>query len=170
LAMSEGFHPKARLSFPSALSLGVAGIDEVLEAELDEDCADEQVLERLTQQAPAGLTIDRLERVPPGTRKAQLVRLTYEVPVPAERLSLVEQAIVALLEQPAVWIARPDRAEQIDVRANLEHLALQNDRLVMSFRAGREAAARPRDVLLLLGLGDIEECGVFLTRTRVELA
>jgi radical SAM-linked protein len=169
LAMSEGFHPKAKLSFPSALSLGVAGIDEVLEAELDEECADEEVLERLHQQAPAGLTIDRLERVPTGKRKAQLIRLTYEVLVPASRRSHVEQAIVALLEQPELWMERPDRAVQIDVRANLEHLALEGGRLVMSFRAGREAAARPRDVLQLLGLGDIEEGGVFLTRTRVEL-
>ena len=170
LAMSEGFHPKAKLSFPSALSLGVAGVDEVLEAELDEQLADEQLLERLREQAPPGLTIERLEQVPPGSRKAHVTRLTYEVPVPADRLTALQEAIAALLKQPEVWMERSDRAVQIDVRANLDQLALQNGRLVMSFRVGREAAARPRDLLQLLGLGDIEESGVFLTRTRVELA
>jgi hypothetical protein len=52
----------------------------------------------------------------------------------------------------------------------LEHLALEHGQLVMTFRAGREAAARPRDVLQSLGLGDLETSGLFLTRTRVELA
>lgn len=184
LAMSEGFHPKAKLSFPSALSLGVAGIDEVLEVELEEECADDEVLQRLAIQAPEGLTIDGLQRLPPGARKAQVSRLTYEVLVPAERLQEVERAIVALLERPEVWIERPERASEvsadpavrhprrsvpINVRANLDHLALEDGRLVMIFRAGREAAARPRDVLPLLGLGDLEQCGLFLTRTRVEL-
>ena len=28
LSMSEGFHPKARLNFPSALSVGITGEDE----------------------------------------------------------------------------------------------------------------------------------------------
>jgi radical SAM-linked protein len=169
LAMSEGFHPKAKLSFPSALSLGVAGIDEVLEVELNEECADESVRERLAREAPAGLTIDRIERLPPGARKAQVSHLTYEVPVPADRLQIVAQSIAALLERPEVWIERPERPARLDVRANLDHLALEDGRLVMRFRAAREAAARPRDVLQLLGLGDIETSGVFLTRTRVEL-
>ena len=30
-SMSEGFHPKARMSFPSALALGIQGADEVME-------------------------------------------------------------------------------------------------------------------------------------------
>ncbi len=32
LAMSQGFHPHARINFPSALALGIQGEDEVVEA------------------------------------------------------------------------------------------------------------------------------------------
>ncbi len=36
LGMSEGFHPKPRMSFPSALAVGIAGTDEVMELELSQ--------------------------------------------------------------------------------------------------------------------------------------
>jgi radical SAM-linked protein len=170
LAMSEGFHPKARLSFPSALSLGVAGTDEVLEAELTAELEDEVVLGLLRREAPPGLTVDSIERMPPGLKKAQVVRMTYEVPVPAERLSAVERAVADLLAQEAVWVTRSDRSTPVDLRAGLEQLALREDRLVITLLAAREASARPRDVLAQVGLADLESTGTTLTRTRVELA
>ena len=37
LSMTEGFHPKPRIGFPSALALGVEGLDEVVEIELAEE-------------------------------------------------------------------------------------------------------------------------------------
>jgi radical SAM-linked protein len=169
LAMSEGFHPKARISFPSALSLGVAGTDEVLEAELTETLADEELLERLRQQAPPGLTVDVIQLLPPGQKKAQVARMTYEVAVPAERQAAVQLAVEALWTQAEVWVTRLDRQIQVDLRAGLEQLELQHGRLVITLLAAREAAARPRDVLAHLGLADLESSGMYLTRTRVEL-
>ncbi len=37
LSMTEGFHPKPRLNFPSALAVGIAGADELLELDLAEE-------------------------------------------------------------------------------------------------------------------------------------
>ena len=34
LAFSQGFHPKPRISFPSALALGIEALDEVVELEV----------------------------------------------------------------------------------------------------------------------------------------
>ena len=36
LAMSQGFHPKPRVTFPLALAVGIEGLDEVMELELTE--------------------------------------------------------------------------------------------------------------------------------------
>ena len=36
LSMTEGFHPKPRINFPSALAVGIAGLDELLEIDLAE--------------------------------------------------------------------------------------------------------------------------------------
>jgi len=55
LAMSQGFHPKPRMTFPSALALGIEGVDEVLELELTESPPAEELLQRLTPHAPPGL-------------------------------------------------------------------------------------------------------------------
>ena len=38
LRMSQGFHPKPRMTFPSALAVGIEGTDEVMELELAESC------------------------------------------------------------------------------------------------------------------------------------
>ena len=57
LSMSEGFHPKAKLNFPSALGLGIAGLDEVMEVEIEEPADVEQLRRRLEPLCPPGLEI-----------------------------------------------------------------------------------------------------------------
>ena len=54
LGMSEGFHPKPRMTFPSALAVGIEGIDEVMEFELAEPLAAAELLRRLAAAGPAG--------------------------------------------------------------------------------------------------------------------
>jgi radical SAM-linked protein len=169
LAMSEGYHPKVRLSFPSALGLGVVGLDEVLEAELLEPLAEAEVQRRLLAAAPPGLVVARIEPVPPGTRKAQLRRATYELPVPEERRAALDQAVHALWASAEWRHLRADKHAEVDVRRDLERLELHEGRLVLTLRFVREASARPRDVLEILGVGDLEAAGVPLTRTCVEL-
>src|SRR5687768_9350816 len=61
LGMSEGFHPKPRMSFPSALAVGIAGADEVMELELSQERTAEELLAVLTPHLPPGLAINSLE-------------------------------------------------------------------------------------------------------------
>jgi radical SAM-linked protein len=170
LARSEGFHPKAKLSFPSALGLGIAGLAEVLEAELAEDVSAEEVLRRLQRQAPEGLTVVSVQPAPPGQKKAQVVRMVYELPVPAERQAATQQALEAWLAQAEAWVERTDRPVKVNLRSGVEQLELRGGQLIITLRASREASARPREVLEQLGLADLESSGAFLTRTGVELA
>src|SRR5687768_4212376 len=57
LSMSEGFHPKARMTFPSALALGIAAHDEVMELELAEPADAADLAARFTALAPPGLVV-----------------------------------------------------------------------------------------------------------------
>ena len=82
---SEGFHPKPRMMFPSALSLGIAGLDEVFEVDLAAPLGAVELRERLVALAPPGLEIVAVESVAAGARKARAKCLWYELPVPAER-------------------------------------------------------------------------------------
>lgn len=170
LAMSEGFHPKAKLSFPSALSLGMAGTDEVLEVEIIDSPPIDDVARLLRSQAPEGLGLKQWEWVPPGTGKAQLARATYEVPLPEDRHAEVQQAIERLMATTTYWLNRPERDKPVEIREDLEELTLREGVLCMTLRHRREASVRPRDVLEVLGLGDLEASGRYVTRCKVELA
>ncbi len=165
---SEGFHPKPRMMFPSALGLGIAGLDEVVDVDLAQATANEELLARLSAQAPPGLTILSIEAVPAGARKVRASCVSYEIPVPAERAAGLPAKVAALLAQATCPVERPGRAAPVDLRATLEALTLEQGVLRMKLRAIHEAQARPRDILAVLGLEDLESHGL-LVRSRVEL-
>jgi radical SAM-linked protein len=169
LGMSEGFHPKARLSFPSALSLGVAGLDEVMEVELAEPIEADELLRRLSAHLPPGIAFNRVEVLAAGAGKAQAARMTYEFPVPPERRPRVASAVQALLAADHYEIERDGRRERIDLKADLDGLELVEGCVRFSLRATRTAGVRPREVLEALGLADLEAEGLPLVRTSVEV-
>lgn len=171
LSMSEGFHPKAKLNFPSALGLGIAGLDEVMEVEIAEEADVEQLRRRLEPLCPPGLEILEVTAPPQGSRKPNVVSMTYEVLVPEDRREAAAEAARELMGRPELLIERPGRSEPIDVRAELDSLELEPQRgvLRMKLMASRQASARPREVLEAVGLGDLERQGSHLQRTHVEL-
>ena len=85
LAMSEGFHPKPQMSFPSALAVGIRGLDEVMEVRLAQEMTAESVEDRLAAHVPAGLVLTDVSVVEPQQKKPQVVSMTYEMPIPQER-------------------------------------------------------------------------------------
>ena len=169
LGMSEGFHPKPRMTFPSALALGVEGLDEIMELELADMYTAEELLARLTPQRVPGLTFHAVEVLPPGTQKARLRGLTYEIPLPTERRAETARRADRIMASHAFPIRRPNRNRPLDLRQSLEALALEGDVLSMRFRVLSQASAGPRDVLGALGLEDLESRGTPLTRTAVEV-
>src|SRR5207253_468413 len=54
IPVTQGFNPRPRMWFALSLALGVAGCNEVLEFELSEALAPEEVQARLAKQAPPG--------------------------------------------------------------------------------------------------------------------
>jgi len=169
LGMSQGFHPKPRMSFPSALAVGIEGLNEVMELELAETDSADAILRRLAQHALAGLTFRSVEILPPGTRKAQLQSALYQVPIPPPRRAEANNRVAGLLAQATCPIARPNRPAPIDLRRFLQELTLQDGLLTFRLSTSRQASAAPRDVLQALGLADLERQAVHLTRTCVEI-
>ncbi len=169
LSMSEGFHPKARLNFPSALSVGITGWDEVMEVDFSEVVQPEPLAERLRSVFPPGLVVNSMELVPEGIPKARAVRLTYQVPVPPERWEGTTTAIDKLLGESEHWYHCPRRKKEIDLRANLVNLKIVEGVLSIELNTSPTASAGPREILDVLGLNQIGESGCHLTRTRVVL-
>jgi radical SAM-linked protein len=169
LGLSEGFHPKPRMSFPLALALGIAGTDELMELELTEPLAADDLLGRLAAHTPPGLRIRSVEILPPGSKKARVAAVSYQAPIPPRHQASLPERIERLLDSPSFPIPRPERGISVDLRALLEELALREGVLHMRLRIDHAGSAGPRDVLAALGLADLEESGVHLTRSAVEI-
>jgi radical SAM-linked protein len=166
--MSEGFHPKPRMMFPSALGLGTVGRDEVFDVDLDEAREPAELVECLQAQAPPGLELLSAEVVPLPARKAQAAHLTYGLPLPADRVERVQAAVDRINAAGSLLAQREGREAPVDLRATLVELAIDGGVLRMTLRATHTAQARPRDILELLELADLEFSAP-LARTRVEL-
>jgi radical SAM-linked protein len=169
LSMSEGFHPKPRMNFPSALALGVEGLNEVMEAELAEPLSAEELKRRLAAHAPPGLTVNDVLLVPPGTRKAQARRVSYELPVSREREPALRESVAALLSRESCMLAREGAGRTIDVLAGIDRLRLEDGLLRMRLKVTNRADVRPTEVLRALGAEDLAENCFCLRRTDVEV-
>ena len=169
LGMSEGFHPKPRMSFPSALGLGIAGRNEVMELELADDYSDAELLDRLSNATVPGLRFLRVEHVPQGVKKAQLRSSTYEMEIPPTRVRQAETQASELIAAESFPVERPRGGKTVDPRRCLEHLEIDSGTLRMRLEVLPQGGAAPRDVLMALELQDLEQNGCYLTRTEVEL-
>jgi radical SAM-linked protein len=177
---SQGFHPKPRLIFALSLPLGVVGRAEVVELELAQVLPLEDIHARLARQAPPGLEILSVRRINPKVN-AQVCRLAYALPVPAERLPDLSQRIAEVLAARECWIDRhrPHSRQvgrRLDLRSFLVDLFIHESCgssksviLEMLLRLTPSGTARPEEVLALLGLEDLLDAGVVLERSRLEL-
>ena len=169
LSMTEGFHPKARVNFPSALALGVSGLDEVMEFEMAEEIPAAELQQRLQEVSPPGLVITSLASIPREQPKPRVQRITYQLPVAETDRAAVSAAVDQFLAADSLLVQRPKRTEPIDVRAAVDDLQVQDNLLVMSILVGPSATVRPQEVLIALGVTDFEQNGQYLTRSVVEI-
>ncbi len=169
LRMSEGFHPKPRMSFPSALAMGVSGADEVLEVELANEADADDLAVALQRHAPAGLEITASELRPPGEGPSQARRVTFEFPVPCERRADLAERLIDWQSDASHAVDRGNGRKPVELGNFVERLELADGVLRMQIRVTRQGTARPRELLESLGLEDLEQRGIYLTRTAVEL-
>ncbi len=170
LSMTEGFHPKPRIGFPSALALGVESLDEVVELELAEELAPGDLLSRLQDDQQPGLTILSVGRLPEGFGKAQLLRADYVITIiDSADLPALEQSISQLKDRGSVTIPRKGKTITAIVETQIPDLAIRDGKLHLAIAASDSASLRPADVLELLGIGDWIQRGAMITRTRVTL-
>jgi radical SAM-linked protein len=182
---SEGFHPKPRMAFASALGLGIVGREEVVEIKFVQELRPEEIRSRLAAETPTGLAIENVTLIPTknvgrATRATYVLRLAHVEPGtgpngeavwgPGDRQRL-QSAILALLRAQMVWVDRErPHKKRIDVRPYVVDLALASAGLTMTLAITPQGAARPEEVLAVLGLGDALLNGAILERTRLVLA
>src|SRR5262245_21929017 len=138
LAMTEGYHPRPRLSFPSALALGIAGTSEVMELELAETRSADELLAAVRPQCPPGLEFVSAEILPSGESNVPVTSATYQMAVPPQLLDSLTARIATIWEQDPYWIQGPRRSSPLDLRRFLLELSLVSGNLRIKLRMERE--------------------------------
>ncbi|MFZ5830665.1 MAG: TIGR03936 family radical SAM-associated protein [Planctomycetota bacterium] len=168
LALSEGFHPKPRMTFPSALAVGIEAGGEVMELEINRPMTADDIHHRLKRHAVPGLEIRSVDVLPPQSPRVRVVGGVYETVVPAEARPQLAERIDAIKAGQGSLVQRNPERPPVDLRLQLTELSLLGGVLRFGLRAGEQGSAGPRDVLAALGLVDFERQGGLLRRVAVQ--
>lgn len=174
IRMSEGFNPRQKNSFPIALAVGIEGIDEVFEMELNEWVKPSTLLNQLMLQLPQGIELTTVEPVPPG-ENAQVADIKYRINLAGK---VVTQAkIDELLRGKDIFVSREKDGikRSFNIRPSIIDIVAGTNFLELRLRATSEGTARPEEVLTALGGSELDsgelDCRLLeITRTQVKLA
>ncbi|MEL6895324.1 MAG: TIGR03936 family radical SAM-associated protein [Planctomycetota bacterium] len=170
LAMTEGFHPKPKVSFPSALALGIEGLDEVVEIELRTpmDAADLRL--RLQQDRQPGLDFGSVDAVPQNFGKAKLRETVYIVTLPDDETDDAANAkLEAFRGTESITVQRKKKTLTFLVAQQVKDLRIVDHSLRFCILAGGASTIRIPELLEAMGMGDYQARGSLFTRTRVRL-
>ncbi|MDR1478504.1 MAG: TIGR03936 family radical SAM-associated protein [Planctomycetaceae bacterium] len=174
-AMSGGFHPKIKMSFPSALALGIEGFDEVLELELKESVDNSVLLADLNCQSIDGLKFLSAKILNEAERKGKLVLSIFEMIVPEQFRIETMNRITEFLSQKTV-IAKKSNGKtptkEVDVREAVKNIKFQTETGVLQAEIisceGPEAGIR--ELLFVLNLDKEYFQTIFPKRIKCVLA
>lgn len=180
---TEGFNPKAKITFASALGLGIIGREEVVEIELDGDLTAEFVIHSLAPLVPEGFRFISGTNVP-VKRTVQPVRALYHFPLPADYRPEIGEQLAGFLKQETLVIDRirnvlqaPADSEplaeerldaltnaapamtrvevkKLDIRPFIHHLWRDASGYWMDVAITNHGAIRPEELLRLVDLED----------------
>ena len=169
IAMSKGFNPHPKLSILLALSVGIAGRDEVLELELLSPIPSEILVERLGQQLPKEIHILSVESIP-HTANSAVRDIIYEVVFKDQSLLKTLQP-GKFLQQSSILVNRTKNGCQkpFDIRPSIQEIIIQPNGLMLTIQMMSEGMARPEEVLDALCINRKKEL-FDITRTKINLS
>ncbi|MFP3868536.1 MAG: TIGR03960 family B12-binding radical SAM protein [Desulfobacteraceae bacterium] len=152
---SQGFHPLPRVSFYSALPVGVESLEETLDLELTQKVPVATLITRLNEVLPAELKILRGARLPHKEPPPEQTVSVYAVASPEPVFT--PQALERFLAQ-SQWLVtqrKPKKSRQVDVRPLVAAIHLKdayNLELVLRHRDQANLKAS-ETIAAIFGLG-----------------
>lgn len=167
---SEGFNPRPRISYHTALAVGIESNDEPVDIELGVWKPPLEVQRAIADQLPEGLSLVACEPVRIGSQD-KIDTTSYEITFnplagrngPGEGESPQARAVAPplqadidrLLASREAFVTRvnPKSKRRINIRPYIADIRfLDTTRLLLVLRVTPEGTARPEEVLSLLGL------------------
>lgn len=170
LAFSEGYHPKPRMTFPSALPLGIEGWNEVAEVMLGETVDPASLLAALNQSSVEGLEFLWGCQLPPSAPKPQLKSCVYFCALDPETGQRVVSGLREYELRDAWLVPHGGKKEPLDLKHHVYDIRVDESGLWLTLRPSELGGPTVREVLDSLGLGDYEKKGGVIIRSKVVLA
>ena len=158
---TEGMNPKVKMSFPTALQLGMASGVEVMEVQLPPELTVREVRDRLGAELPEGLRPWGGDALYTG-EKWSVEELEYEIR-PAVGDLPGPDAVAELLLREKIPIDR--RGKEVDLKPLLANMVHDGARIRLGITWTDTGTARPEDVLRVLGC-DADAVSVVKTGIR----
>lgn len=163
LAYTQGYNPQARMQFASALPVGTAGENELLDVWLKERIEPQSWLERIRKTLPPGFRLKSIQEVPlkAPAMQSQLRQARYSVDFGAGIAGgELDARVQRLLAASELWRPHHKRKDRTyDLRALIVEMEVEVTRhgvlLHMLVRSGGQGNARVDEVLDALGVADI---------------
>ncbi len=161
IAWSEGFNPRMKLSFASALAVGVTSEAEYMDFELTKPLCQPEVFDRLRAQLPSGAELLRLKEHG-EKRQPALMSLadcaSYELRIPyGETREEAEAALKAFRKEPEIRYLRvtPKKRREIEVKqyvsAPMEAVVADGELVLsMDIAITSTGSVKPGEILELL--------------------
>ncbi|MDO4586426.1 MAG: TIGR03936 family radical SAM-associated protein [Planctomycetia bacterium] len=166
LAMSEGFHPKQRVSYVSALSLGYSSEDEIMEIILTEERDPSNLLDCLNKVSVQGLVFHSATILSASDKKSQAASFCYEMNVPSHYRVQTLENMERFLQSSTVLTTKSN-GKTVDARqpVRVMRLDIQN-RLQLEIAAQTGPEAGVREILNCLELGNELFRSIFPVRKK----
>jgi len=161
LAFSEGFNPHPRISYGSALAVGVTSDGEYLDVMLREKVSPEELKKRLEEAMPPALKVLEFKEINPGgdslTALINMARYRVRAPLlqPFEPREL-EPLISRVMAKTCFYVNRQGKKgiRQVDIREGIYELRgyIEENILVLEMvvKTGSQGNVRPEEVVAML--------------------
>ncbi len=182
LLISDGFHPRPRISFPSALALGVEGLDEVVEIELTQSITAAELRSRLTQDEQPGLTIGDVmlmatkggngdgTGISPGLNKAKHHSSDYEIEIPADYdLTSIDRAVEKAIKLDVITVQRKEKTITVWANKVFPMVSRSGQNLCVTQIEIEGPSVKLTELLDTVGLADLLPAGGIVRRTHLYL-
>ena len=168
IPVTQGFNPRPRMWFALSLALGVAGCHEILEFELAQPLPADEVHDRLRNQAPPGLDILSVRMIDVRA-SARVRRALHRLPLKSH-INDLSTRCDAFMQRTENWVERRrPHPRRVNIRPFVHELHAHDDCLILALWITSNGAARPDEVIIALGLGDLLEDGAVIERTDLEV-
>lgn len=168
VALTEGFHPKPKLAFASALAVGITSRAEYADVFLAEDLSPEEFSLRLNRAFPPGLKILRAGSPSDKVPALMSVVNAAEYKVLLNGDIVLTETVQKVLDADSLVVERTTKkgTRMVDLRPLIYSLELVDDRLAFCCAIGTDGNLRPEELLNLLGLAFsdavLERTGLFI--------